>query len=164
MVEETNQPTVKRVCSRCGSTKTLERKGKIRKDSTSGNSTEYWVLDKEKDGHMCNRCYMKYVINPKLRPLWDNRFYFKGKTKYASKRPRIGVCNFCRAVVGQINAQMDNKLCKRTNLAHLAYHEDDPLKDTLEACVSCHCIYDNSIQYIDRVGARSRQWRQQIRQ
>ena len=93
---------------------------------------------------MCKKCYNKYVGNAKWRPILDvKRFFFKGKTIHAPNTPRIGVCNFCRAVVGEINTQT-NKLCKRTNLAHMAYHDDNPLKDTLELCVVCHSRHDRT--------------------
>jgi hypothetical protein len=99
---------------------------------------------------MCIKCYNKYIINPKWRPVLDKtRFKFKDKTVHAPQCPRVGVCNFCRAVVGETNTQVD-RLCKRTNIAHTAYHDDNPLKDAIELCVSCHCKYDNSVQYMRR--------------
>ena len=39
-------------------------------------------------------------------------------------------CRECGAVVG-----ID---CKRTGLHHFQYYDNDPLKDTMELCNSCH--------------------------
>lgn len=44
--------------------------------------------------------------------------------------PRLGVCTSCGGIKG-IDFQ-------RTNLHHLAYDDNDPLKDTVELCVGCH--------------------------
>lgn len=44
--------------------------------------------------------------------------------------PRKGICSKCGAVKG-----ID---CKITHMHHLEYHPEDPLKDTIELCSSCH--------------------------
>lgn len=51
--------------------------------------------------------------------------------------PRIGICNWCRAVKG-----ID---CKRTALHHDndQYDNLDPLRYTIELCNSCHCKETN---------------------
>jgi hypothetical protein len=46
---------------------------------------------------------------------------------------RIGVCNLCRAVMEEINAQID-KHCRMTELHHTAYDDSGPLKYTIELC------------------------------
>jgi hypothetical protein len=69
---------------------------------------------------------------------------YKGKVRYLiiGPPPRTGVCNWCRAVKGQINA-LTGKFCRLTHMAHISYyHDDDPLKDTIELCESCHHRYD----------------------
>ncbi len=58
------------------------------------------------------------------------RIQFKDKRIQIKEDPRIGICQLCGAVRG-----MD---CKVTHIHHLQYHDDDPLEDTIEVCVSCH--------------------------
>ena len=59
------------------------------------------------------------IFNPR-------RFTFKGRVITLKEEPRTGVCGLCRKQ-GQ------------TNLHHFAeYHDDDPLRDTIELCVGCH--------------------------
>lgn len=59
------------------------------------------------------------------------QLYFQTRCVLASDRPiRIGVCNWCRAV-----APFDTKT---THMHHEEYHDDNPLKDAIELCISCH--------------------------
>ena len=53
------------------------------------------------------------------------RIRFKGPQIDLDYNPRIGVCNKCR-YVGQ------------THLHHEKYDESNPLKHTIELCISCH--------------------------
>jgi hypothetical protein len=149
IAKKRTQSDDKRVCSRCGSTETYTEKGKVRKDGTRPPSYPHWRRDNEiENGWVCSKCFNKYVINVNWRPLWDKRrFLFKDKPAYAppGSIPRIGVCNWCRAVIGEINAQI-GKLCKMTSIAHMAYHDDNPLKDTLELCAYCHTKYDSAVR------------------
>ncbi len=60
------------------------------------------------------------------------RVTYKGKTVHLKKAPRSGICQNCNRSVsrGEIN---------ETHMHHYAeYHDDDPLRDTLELCESCH--------------------------
>jgi RNase P subunit RPR2 len=59
----------------------------------------------------------------------NNQISFKGQT-IILEDPKRGVCNLCRAVI-----PFD---CKKTLMHHESYHDNDPLKDTIELCVSCH--------------------------
>jgi hypothetical protein len=38
---------------------------------------------------------------------------------------------------------MTGALCKLTSIAHMSYHDDNPLKDAIELCQSCHMRYDH---------------------
>jgi len=63
---------------------------------------------------------------------------FKGKRTNTGQLPRTGYCSLC-----------DNNIydgtCKRTSIHHFAqYHDDDPLKDTIELCNSCHAYETNN--------------------
>jgi len=75
----------------------------------------------------CNKCYCKLITNPKWRSINNKRrIKFKGKHILLKENPRTGVCSLCNHH-------------GRTNTHHFAeYHDDDPLKDTIELCVSCH--------------------------
>jgi hypothetical protein len=53
------------------------------------------------------------------------------------KDPRNGVCNFCRAVRGEVNGQI-GIVYKRSHLHHETYNENDPFAHTIESCPACH--------------------------
>jgi hypothetical protein len=59
-----------------------------------------------------------------------NILSYKGQVVILEEDQRIGVCNLCRAV-----ASFD---CALTQMHHVQYHDDDPLRDTIEVCPSCH--------------------------
>lgn len=128
-----------RSCSVCGSTKT-KMEYKILKKSGIIRKYPNWCRG------MCMDCYNKLISNSKHRPI-DNpkRIRFKDKRVMLKQLPRVGVCCTCRAVVGQINAQL-GILCRRTDMNHFQYHEDDPLKDTLEQCNPCHRRYHRQLR------------------
>lgn len=94
----------------------------------------------------CKKCYNRLILNPKWHPIthkkwnpiWNpNDILFKGKSIHLKENPRKGVCSKCHRKVGQG--------IKRTNMHHLQYHDDDPLKDTIELCVSCHVKIHSSV-------------------
>lgn len=140
-----------RICSNCNSNKTRKVK------AINGKFYDSWF--KYNGGYICLKCYMKLIHHPRYyknnrdriidngkkwyeenhdKPevierikRWNSRkMIFKRKQIYVKENPRIGVCNLCRAVV-----PFD---CKVTNIHHIAYHEEDPLKDTIELCARCH--------------------------
>ena len=95
-------------------------------------------------GWLCRSCYQKYINAPKY---WLNatkrRIRFRGKRVYnKSEVLRIGVCNWCRGVV-----PFD---CKITDTHHESYHEEDPLRDTIEICPKCHNAYHDASQNFKR--------------
>src|SRR5215212_3837313 len=112
-----------RVCYACGDNKT----------SIGKNGVRYWYSNKP-IGWLCRRCYDEIIHTRQWTPY---RLRFKGERIYVNRQPRIGVCNWCRAVIGQINAQ-SGKLCRLTQMHHEQYYKEDPLKDTIELCVICH--------------------------
>jgi hypothetical protein len=61
------------------------------------------------------------------------RIQFHGKDVWLPFDPKAGVCNVCRAVKG-----ID---CPTTEMHHVEYHLDAPLKDTIELCPRCHRRY-----------------------
>lgn len=88
------------------------------------------------DGHwLCGNCYTRYVRNP----AFSKQYAMKNnprRVRFGNKRviiiktidlksPRKGTCQIC----GKVG---------RTNIHHKQYHNEDPLKDTIELCVSCH--------------------------
>lgn len=87
---------------------------------------------------LCNYCYNSLFLREKKNiqrrkhRYNDRRMTVFGNTLFLDRDPRIGVCNWCRAVT--------NIDCKRTNLHHDMNRYDlrDPLKYTIELCFSCH--------------------------
>src|SRR5215510_2843204 len=130
MTKRNSTTETKRVCRKCDSNTTYILRRKRKDGSVSSYPT--WIKG------MCKNCYNKYDIGPRRT---HTRYWFKGHDHYSKKLARIGVCNWCRGVVGQINA-ITGLLCKRTSMAHMEYHDDDTLKDTIELCDTCHTKYD----------------------
>lgn len=111
----------KRVCSRCNSDETLLSYTK------KGYPYQRWTKDGE-GGWLCDRCYKKVVFTPERRRKWNERaMKFKDKMLFLKSNPRTGTCSRC----GKTGM---------THIHHIAYHDDDPLKDTIELCLSCHGI------------------------
>jgi hypothetical protein len=72
-----------------------------------------------KDGFLCEKCYTRLISNPRL-------LHYKDKFIFLKENPRKGICSWC----GKKGI---------TQMHHFAeYHDDDPLKDTVEICVACH--------------------------
>lgn len=111
-----------RLCYACGSDKTYVRK----------NGYLKWYPNPP-IGWLCSKCYTKYIAMSKWRPKYNLRLLkFKDKKVLAERPVRIGVCNWCRAVV-----PFD---CKRTNIHHEVYDDSDVLKHSIEVCASCHGV------------------------
>lgn len=70
-----------------------------------------------------------------------NTIAFKGKTVLLQHDPRVGVCNWCRAVVG-----ID---CDRTHLHHIQYDDANPLRYTIELYPLCHRMAHRGIRNIE---------------
>ena len=88
---------------------------------------------------------MKLINNPKWHHItsqkWNPRLMkFRDKHIHVKENPRIGVCNLCRAVVGTD--------CEKTSIHHLEYHDDDPLRDTIELCNSCHAKTHLTLSFV----------------
>ena len=66
----------------------------------------------------CKKHYKRFVENPK-------RIWFKDRRIELKQNPKTHVCSLCRKQ-------------GLTHMHHLEYHYDDPIKDTIELCVSCH--------------------------
>lgn len=117
-----------RECSNCGSTSSYKHNGYEKWFKNPDNSVEY----------LCSKCFKRLYSNPRrskeLRKKYnDRRMKFKDRSISLPENPRIGVCNFCRAVV-----LFD---CKRTDMHHFWYNENNPLDGALESCSSCHRVW-----------------------
>lgn len=99
-----------RFCDLCNSTKSLD------------SGFQHWY--KTIYGRICKRCYDR-----RIREKGKNRLQFKEK-RFCIKVSRIGVCNWCRAVV-----PFDAKI---THFHHESYHDDSIRKDIIEICAKCH--------------------------
>ena len=90
---------------------------------------------------MCHKCYNKYFLNPRWAPINDPMRINPGGKGHIrlDHNPRTGVCAWCGKKKGDeyINTRGKTAIIKFTNIHHIAYH-DDPLKDTVELCNSCH--------------------------
>src|SRR5687768_6616844 len=141
------------ICSICNSHNTSIRK----------NGTEDWR--NYKDTKICNKCYMKYIANPK-RPKgfskkyndrktpeqrkkynkkWNpiiskRRLQFKTKSILLKENPRKGICSECGKKIGDfyVDRRLKIRPIKITHIHHIQYNENDPLKDTKELCAACH--------------------------
>lgn len=129
------RPKIDYHCSKCGSsTTTMGQNRRLRKDGKMGAPYANWYTNK--DGKwLCRKCYFNTIQNPKWNPIFrkihnPRRLTYKGKVVLLAKPPRVGVCNWCRAVV-----PFD---CQRTNMHHESYHDDNVLKDAIELCPRCH--------------------------
>lgn len=138
-----------RKCDNCGSTKTFVDKRGI----------EHWRHIRDEFGKsirlLCCNCYSRLYSNKKeCRRIWsEQRIVFKGKERHLDRNPRIGVCNLCRAVRGEINCQTD-RLCIKTHMHHEAYHEDDILRETIECCQSCHTKRHHELRQLGKKNQR----------
>jgi hypothetical protein len=102
-----------RLCYNCGSDRTYFNK-----------RTNSFMWYKHEDGFLCNKYNNNLIINPKHHP--RRLGWTPGKRQILLKdNPRTGVCSLCRKQ-------------GKTHLHHINYHENDPLKDTVELCISCH--------------------------
>lgn len=131
-------------CYSCGIDKSIEKK--------TGYS--HWLYNHDIDNNvLCMNCNARLITYPKrdrqkmnnyYLPRWraqnpnymkeytKKRLNYKGRLITLKTRIKIGVCNTCNKTVesGQINF---------TTLHHYAeYHDNNPVKDTIELCPSCH--------------------------
>jgi hypothetical protein len=128
-----------RQCEACDSTITYIKK----------NGREQWNTH---DGHrMCQKCWDKYVRGPVDTPISNKKYLasimeshrrsinFRKKPVYFKVQPRKGICELCGAKKGDrfISARGRNSIVT-TDIHHMEYHEDEPLRDTIELCDSCH--------------------------
>jgi hypothetical protein len=108
-----------RICSNCGSNKTLFHlaRGKYPYNK--------WYKD-GKGGFWCNSCYHKITDDPNMTKQYNStRMKFKDKIIHIGRNPRTGICQWC----GRKGL---------TQMHHKQYHDDEPLRDTVELCPSCH--------------------------
>jgi len=110
-----------RVCLKCGSNTTY----------IDSRNYEHWHIFN--DGHICSKCWHKYIGNPRVMVFKDTRVRLKDG-------PRKGKCLKCGKGIGDeyINAHGKVAVIKKTNMHHEQYHNDNVLKDAIEVCVSCH--------------------------
>lgn len=118
-----------RICYGCNSRKTTH--------GGNYNHKPNWFYNFPTRLVLCTICYNKILRYDYKPPVTDKvlanrrkKFRFKDKVVCIRYIPRIGVCNWCRAVAG-----ID---CYRTALHHIKYDESDPIKYTIEICDSCH--------------------------
>jgi len=141
------RPKIERICSNCKSKTTKTHQNtRVRIDGTVAPPYDHWYKD-GKGGWHCHDCHQNLVSNVKWNPIAHakynpRRLTYKGKVVMLKEERRIGVCNLCRAIVGEIDAQVGMP-CQRTNMHHLEYHDDNVLEDTIELCMRCHQVTKN---------------------
>ena len=103
-----------RSCFACGSNKTYIKQ----------NGRPQWATNKPTDLYLCKQCFDNIIYTPDATA---RKIRFKNKRIVLPFKPRKGECKICHRKI-------------RTNIHHIEYHEDDPMKDTLEICIKCHNI------------------------
>ncbi len=89
--------------------------------------------------------YREYDKIYSRKQYYEQRRYkellFKNKRLILKDEPKTGVCQMCKKKVGDqfIAWRGKIKTIKFTHIHHTKYNNDDPLKDTMELCPSCHC-------------------------
>ncbi len=80
------------------------------------------------NSRLCQKCYFRYVLNPVRNP---KRIMFNGKWILLDHNPRKGICLKCKKSIA-------NNEIKKTDMHHKKYDKANPLRYTVELCVSCH--------------------------
>lgn len=81
------------------------------------------------------------IIKKKINAMYHARLLrFKDKQISLEENPRKGKCLKCEKSIGDKYINYDGQIAiiKTTHMHHIEYHDDDPLKDTMELCASCH--------------------------
>jgi hypothetical protein len=90
------------------------------------------------------------------------RITFLGGGKTVCENPRIGVCNACRSVFGEVDAQTGKFYRKKGyDIHHELYDFSDPTAYTLELCPVCHGKYDKEQGIRGRGGLKLAEIRRQ---
>ena len=126
-------PINERICYNCGSNNTYIKKS---------NGRPHWI--NIEGNAWCLKCYNKVFIHPKWSCIhyllngkhWNSirnpkHMKFKDRIIVLKQNPRTGFCSWCPN-------NIHDRSCKRTHIHHIEYHNDDPLKKTVEICASCH--------------------------
>ena len=121
---------------------------------------------------VCKSCYGKLIQTPNITPeqrerkkfhndrrtkeviARDNkkRFLFRNKIVRSKQTLRIGKCSWCIKKIGDtyINHLGKLDIIEKTHIHHIRYHYDNPEKDTIELCPSCHMKESRRLENIDR--------------
>jgi len=96
--------------------------------------TKQWRKDNPDKVKQSNKKW-GLITHPKWNPITSpinnpRRLNYKGKQIYLKENPRTGICSSCGKGVGEG--------IKKTSIHHIQYHDDNPLKDTIELCSGCH--------------------------
>lgn len=128
-------PINERICSNCGSNTTF-----IRKHNNSPlwhivNGNEIW----------CSKCYGREITAKKWNKIYGNKYKsrritFMDKRIYMPEDHRTYRCAICKKSVGDeyINYRKKKAIIKQIDKHHIVYNPEEPLKDTIELCASCH--------------------------
>lgn len=99
------------------------------KNNSDYNKQNY-KLRKNNPDHIAYQKQYRIQNLDKIKELNTHNIMYKGKRITLSFNPRKGICKKCSRKVG--------KEIKKTARHHKKYHDDAPLKDTIELCVRCH--------------------------
>ena len=126
----------KRFCYACGLSRTFVNKCGI----------EDWRTNKPTSLYLCVNCFSKYIAYPYRRDFLKlNTKYirFHNRQIFVKKNPKKGICSWCHRKDGEPYINGRRKLCHvKTTMHHIEYHEQNPLKDTVELCRECHLKRD----------------------
>jgi len=129
----------KRVCAVCGLDKTYIR----------NTGQPIWFTNKPTNLFICAKCHKKYFwirkqpqikTKESIRLTNQKQILFRHKHTRVGYNPRIGICSWCNRKIGDVyvNSAGKKTTLKQTAMHHVEYHDDDPLKDTIELCNPCH--------------------------
>jgi len=150
----------KYICYCCDATSSYRSPRKTKIQLWRPTFHEQWCPNYDKEGNaLCLKCFTHlYPISTRfpmrVKEYSQRMICFKGKHRMLKTKPRIGVCNFCRAVRGEIDCQTD-RLVKKTGMHHEEYDPLNPGAHVLEACNKCHNIADferRVTEYLARLG------------
>jgi hypothetical protein len=123
-------PFKDRRCFNCKSDKTYLKK----------NGNPVWrIVD---NNIWCHKCWAREIWNPIANKITNpKRMQFKDKRIYINDKEKLkGQCEQCGKKIGDefINCFGKKTVLTLTHTHHIDYHDNNPLKDTIELCTSCH--------------------------
>lgn len=99
---------------------------------------EHWF--RYHNGYICSRCAMKLLYYPKHKQKDRLRIRFRDKRPRLNQEYKKEKCDWCHKKIGDQYVARNGKIgiIKSLHTHHIKYHDEDPLKDTVQICPQCH--------------------------